>query len=328
MARIRSLKPEFWEDEEIGLLSRDARLLYMACWNAADDEGLMRWTSPYLKACAFMYDDELTTGDVELLMKELADAGFVLPYRGGKSQQQLGWIPSFRKHQKPNRPQPSKLPAPSLQNPDVKRAYAERDGWCCGICGEQIPEQGFKLNPYDIQGEVIERALGIDHIHPRVRGGSDYPSNIQASHRSCNSGKRDRVPDTELFSELDTEEDTERNTAVGVSSGGARAVPPPQDFAIDDALRTWAAEKHPGIDLDRELEKWLIWCLAEGRTYKNPRAGFQTWVGRAKPTMPLTNGHAQSRYIGPSVPAICPECKALSIDCLCGATIHDFGRTA
>ncbi len=138
MARIRSLKPEFWEDEEIGMLSRDARLLFMACWSAADDEGLLRWSSANLKASAFRYDDDITTATLEELMAELAASPFVVPYKGGKAQQSLAWIPGFHKHQKPNRPQPSKLPPPSLQNNDIKRVYADRDRWICHVCGDEI----------------------------------------------------------------------------------------------------------------------------------------------------------------------------------------------
>jgi hypothetical protein len=107
MARMRTVKPEFWESEEIGALSRDARLLYIATWNMADDEGRLRWTPAYIQANAFIYDRDL---DVGAVMGELVHAELVVPYEMG--MQKLAYIPSFGKHQKPNRPQPSKLPAP------------------------------------------------------------------------------------------------------------------------------------------------------------------------------------------------------------------------
>ena len=38
MARIRSIKPEFWDDRKLAKrASRDARLLYIALWNLADE---------------------------------------------------------------------------------------------------------------------------------------------------------------------------------------------------------------------------------------------------------------------------------------------------
>ena len=62
MPRIRTVKPEFWEDELLGVMPRDARLLFIATFNMADDEGILRWTPAYIKAQAFMYDDDLTIG--------------------------------------------------------------------------------------------------------------------------------------------------------------------------------------------------------------------------------------------------------------------------
>lgn len=211
MARIRSIRPEFWDDEEIALLTRDARLLFIACKNMADDEGLLRWTAPYLKANAFMYDDDITVKDVERLMGEIAGGGFVFPYKGGKAQQSLGWIIGFPHEQKPNRPQPSKLPPPSLQNPKVRQAYGERDGWVCGICGEEI----VRVQTGDAygNGRSIENwGLSVDHVKPRVKGGSDYPTNLRAVHHTCNKTKggawNEAGDDSESHSPLDSLNDS------------------------------------------------------------------------------------------------------------------------
>lgn len=195
MARIRSVKPEFWEDEAIAILSRDARLLFIASWNFADDEGLLRWTPEYIKAQVFMYDDDLEAADAQRLMDELGEAGLVHAYKGGKLQQRLGWIVNFHKHQKPNRPQPGKLPPPSLQNREVVRAYAQRDGWCCHLCGEVI-----ESDPTVIKDNA--RKVTLDHLKPRSKGGSDYPSNIRIAHSDCNSGKRDRFTGSFMADEL------------------------------------------------------------------------------------------------------------------------------
>lgn len=112
MSRIRTVKPEFWTDDLIGSLSRDARLLFIGSWNLADDEGRLRWSAPYLKGAVFPFDDDVLLPEVEIMMVALQDAGLVIPYVGGRSQQRLGFIRNFAKHQRINRPQPSKLPAP------------------------------------------------------------------------------------------------------------------------------------------------------------------------------------------------------------------------
>jgi hypothetical protein len=175
MARIRTIKPEFWDDDVIGTLSRDARLLFVATWNLADDEGLLRWTSVYLKSQAFMYDDDLTVEDVASLMGELAGADLVFPYQGGVTKQRLAFIVHFRRHQKVNRPQPSKLPPPSLQSRQVRLMYARRDGWQCHLCGNAINPERAEPSP--------------DHLIPRAEGGGDHPSNIRTAHLSCNKGR-------------------------------------------------------------------------------------------------------------------------------------------
>lgn len=181
--RIRTIKPEFWEDEVIGALSLGARLLFVATWNMADDEGLLRWTPEYVRATAFVYDEST---NAKKLMTELVDAGLILPYAGGRTQQSLAWIPNFHKHQRINRPQPSKLPAPSLQNGSVVAAYVSRDGHACYLCN--APVEGHNANSYS-NGGGGDSGPSLDHVIPRVSGGTDYPSNIRLAHGSCNRAK-------------------------------------------------------------------------------------------------------------------------------------------
>jgi 5-methylcytosine-specific restriction endonuclease McrA len=183
VARIRTIKPEFWEDEKVASLSLRARLLFIATWNMADDEGLLRWTPEYTKANAFIYED--CADELAEAMKELESARLVFPYKGGKLQQRLAYIVNFRKHQRINRPQPSRLPAPSVQSAAVKRMYAERDGWRCAVCRGEIPKQAGKDDRFN---------LSLDHVNPRSQGGNDYPSNIAVTHQSCNKSKKDRIP--------------------------------------------------------------------------------------------------------------------------------------
>ena len=128
MPRIRTIKPEFWEDDVVGSLSREARLLFIASWNLADDEGLLRWSAAYLKASAFMFDDDIDVSATEKLMAELVSAELVHVYRAGKAHQQFGHILGFRKHQKINRPSPSKLPPPSSAMSDsLSDSLTERE---------------------------------------------------------------------------------------------------------------------------------------------------------------------------------------------------------
>lgn len=189
MPRIRTVKPEFWEDELLGVIPRDARLLFIATFNMADDEGLLRWTPAYVKAQAFMYDDDLAIADVGKIMQCLADVGLVFPYIGGVAQQQMAVVVNFRKHQRINRPQKSKLPPPSLGNYKVREMYARRDGWTCQLCGGGIPQLLVVNDAHN---------LTIDHVRPVSAGGTDHPSNVRAAHQACSKSRRD-TPDGEEF---------------------------------------------------------------------------------------------------------------------------------
>jgi len=80
MPRIRSIKPEFWEDEKMGRVSRDARLLFICTWNLADDFGSLRGSPRFLRLQAFPYDDDLDDADVARMVNQLSRQGAVVIY--------------------------------------------------------------------------------------------------------------------------------------------------------------------------------------------------------------------------------------------------------
>ena len=118
MSRIRTIKPEFWEDEKIGLLSHGARLLFLCCLNLSDDEGRLRWNTYYLASSAFMYD-EIKIETMEKWMKELVDNELIYVYQAGEAKYHVGLVKNFKKHQVINRPQPSKFPPPNDHSDSV-----------------------------------------------------------------------------------------------------------------------------------------------------------------------------------------------------------------
>ncbi len=113
MSRIRTIKPEFWEDEKLAKVSRDARLLFVATWNHADDYGVFRASPAYLKARVFPYDD-LTHTDLARLLEELSRGGFVRVFRTG--DEQWGHIRHWDKHQRVDHPSKIRNPLPPLDD--------------------------------------------------------------------------------------------------------------------------------------------------------------------------------------------------------------------
>ena len=116
MARIRTIKPDFFTSEDIVLLSPLARLFYIALWCEADKEGRFAWKPKTFKL-RYLPGDNC---DIEALADELLNARLVMLYEGGT----LAYIPSFAKHQHINpRESASVLPDP---NSAPKRTRAPR----------------------------------------------------------------------------------------------------------------------------------------------------------------------------------------------------------
>ncbi|MFI5891945.1 hypothetical protein ACIA5D_17730 [Actinoplanes sp. NPDC051513] len=118
MARIRSVKPEFWDDQELAeQVSRDARLLYIGLWNLADEHGRLRGDARFVRGRVFPYDDDLSVDAVTMFLAELALVGKVIPY-----QTEAGiylFLPNLARHQRLETEKvASKLPDPS--GPDSK----------------------------------------------------------------------------------------------------------------------------------------------------------------------------------------------------------------
>lgn len=117
MARQRWIWPEFWDDPDIGRLSRDERLLFIALFSLADDEGRILADPLYLRGAAFRYDDDLTVEDVRAMRDRIAR---MLP-RSVQLYQVDGRdyiaLLRWRRWQRPKYPQPSRFPPPPEPQP-------------------------------------------------------------------------------------------------------------------------------------------------------------------------------------------------------------------
>lgn len=111
--RIRTVKPEIWQNEKVGDLSRDARLLFLGLITMADDEGRFRARLPLIVGHVFPYDDDAAKR-VPAWLREIEAEGLVVLYQvGGKP---YGWLPGFSEHQRINRASESRIPPPQRTN--------------------------------------------------------------------------------------------------------------------------------------------------------------------------------------------------------------------
>lgn len=110
MARTRSIKPGFFDNEVLGGLPPLTRLLFIGLWCIADREGRLEDRPKRIKKTLLGYDD-VSTSDVSKMLQALHDAGFIIRYTiDGEEYIQ---VVNFAKHQNPHvKEKPSEIPAP------------------------------------------------------------------------------------------------------------------------------------------------------------------------------------------------------------------------
>lgn len=110
MARTRSIKPGFFDNEILGDLPPLTRLLFIGLWTIADREGRLEDKPRRIKKILLGYDDVDADG-VDKMLQSLHDTGFIFRYSiDGKNYIQ---IVNFLKHQNPHiREKASEIPPP------------------------------------------------------------------------------------------------------------------------------------------------------------------------------------------------------------------------
>jgi hypothetical protein len=122
MARIRSIKPEFWTDEKLTECSLSARLLFIGTWNFADDKGNLQASAKRLKMQIFPADNI----DCQPLLDELIAHGLLTEY--SVNDEKFLHIKNFAKHQVINRPSKTSIPEPECLEYSVSTHGELTDG--------------------------------------------------------------------------------------------------------------------------------------------------------------------------------------------------------
>lgn len=109
MARIRTIKPEFFTSLTIADLNLAQRLTFIGLWTHADDKGRCRYDPRLIKAAVWPLDDR-TADEIADDVRALTDASLIVHYEAdGKAYIA---VTNWDEHQRINRPTPSKFPAP------------------------------------------------------------------------------------------------------------------------------------------------------------------------------------------------------------------------
>lgn len=152
MARIRTIKPEFWTSEQVVECSPIARLLFIGMWNFCDDDGNHPASAKSIKMQVFPGDD-ISTSDIDAMLSELSENGLIIEYAaGGKKYWHVtGWH-----HQKIEKPA-YKYPKFSDQSATSRRPVADQSPTILPPVADQsptaTPRKGCRR---DVEGKVRE----------------------------------------------------------------------------------------------------------------------------------------------------------------------------
>lgn len=170
MARIRTIKPEFWSSPSVTAMSPWARLLFIAMWNWADDTGRGTFIPRELLGFTFPNDEEITVAEFRRLCAEVRRECAVLFYES--AGRFFFVIPSWKKHQsKHAKHSGSKLPDPEGCNeidPETMRVI--------GTIGESRRNSADSArNSADSAREVVP---GTGEQGNRGTGEGERPSHV------------------------------------------------------------------------------------------------------------------------------------------------------
>jgi len=199
MARIRTIKPEFWTDEKIVRLPFEARLLFIGLWNFCDDEGFLYEQSERIRMQILPNDDVDTEALLDLLVAAVLLERFSLSNGRGFALR----IAHFLEHQKVSHPAPSRI-APELSGKlaipqEVRRQVALKYGcppggrvdaecYYCGQCHTiWWPETSKGVPGY----WVSFGGLHLDHFEAESQGGVTSCDNLVLACAHCNKSKHD-----------------------------------------------------------------------------------------------------------------------------------------
>jgi hypothetical protein len=234
MARIRSIKPEIWMSPQVMNLSKEARLLFIGLITQADDEGRGTADARRVKAAIFGGDDD-TSSNVRRMLDEIAAQRLIVLYHH-EEHGDLFALPSWRQHQKIDRPGKSGYPAPSVPEPFVERSTSIRRG-----------SEGSEGS----EGAIVEGST--------TRNGAHAPST------KLIGGGGDSAPPKPRASRLPEDFTLTPSRARFASEAG---VDPGKTFAkFCDYWRGVSGAR--GTKLDWEAT-WRNWCRTEAD--RNPRA--------------------------------------------------------
>ena len=174
MARIRTIKPEFFRSRSLAKCDRDARLTFAGLWTEADDHGHGVADPRILKGAIWPLDDDVTHQHVSAHLRVLVETGHIRLYEvdGETYYEVVNWSDHQAAAYRRGEP---KHPAPEAYLDDVSHddvqesagrtdSRAGREGKGTGKGKTLAPDKPTpkKPRPPDPVFEAVVEACGLD----------------------------------------------------------------------------------------------------------------------------------------------------------------------
>lgn len=111
MPRIRTIVPEFWEDERFSNVSLPAWLLYIGMKNFADDEGVILANPVIIKSKVFPAREDIRKQQVSGWLQELIENSILVPF---EYENKSYYVMDFSS-ERIDKPQKSKIPSEVIE---------------------------------------------------------------------------------------------------------------------------------------------------------------------------------------------------------------------
>lgn len=252
MPRIRSVKPELWSDQDLAKLSRDARLLYIALWNMADEHARLQGDPRWVKGHCLPYDDDLGPTATDGLLDELAAGGKVVRYTVAGDP--FLYLPKLAQHQRLDPVKvPSRLPAPEDADPVQTSTDPVRT--------ESVPTYDPYAQTHESPGQTANdwiSAPGADSSVPGADSSAPIVAKQVAGSREHDASGREQV--------------------AGVPPSAARTDQPTSAKIIGEWIER--CPKRPPKPVVGQAAKLVGQMLAEGIDPDDVRRGMAAWQAK------------------------------------------------
>lgn len=289
MARSRILKPEFWSDEKLALVPREARLTFAGLWTCSDDYGVTKGHPAWLKAQLFPYDVELPLTEFQEWLADLERIGVIDPFTAdGES---FFYIRNFSDHQKVDRP--SKMRNPPCPRDILARPSRVYRESLATVSRECIDETETET---ETETEIQTTTAAADEDRPPLKEGEQKDADSQ----SPDAGRRQPKPAARVSSPAAEDLRVETPDLLPPETGRCRprpragvASPIRKGIVFDyeagrfqhvlsELVEKWQ-KAYPAVDVLSELRRMEAWASANPVNRKSNWQRFVVnWLTRAQ----------------------------------------------